>query len=258
MIRFINSTHYMILSKLANLVRLEFACCRYVNSAKIEAQVLNDIYHEQKRQGFDGCVKIYSHFKFNGKWFHTMNCTHVCGIQITCCLISKFLPLHCIALHCGRFCRTLLHGDWTTGSLAVRPPEEEKPPRAAHRPGPRHCEVSRAPEFAPQALLPLLLKLYCLYYLLWPAFSLLTRCVVQAAVVRPWIPALLRFDSYRYAKSLHITPFLRFLLETSLSIVDLKVENILFASPELDYGSDGIPLPTSPKIKCKYLLHLLM
>ena len=39
---------------------------KYVESAVIEARILNDIFDQQKKKKFDGCLKIYSHFKYNG------------------------------------------------------------------------------------------------------------------------------------------------------------------------------------------------
>lgn len=39
---------------------------KYVDSALIEARVLNDVRDQQKKKKFDGCVKIYSHFTYNG------------------------------------------------------------------------------------------------------------------------------------------------------------------------------------------------
>lgn len=40
---------------------------RYVESAKIEADILDDIYAKQKSSGADVCVKMFSQFRFNGK-----------------------------------------------------------------------------------------------------------------------------------------------------------------------------------------------
>ena len=41
--------------------------CRYADSAKVEANILDDIYSLQKKRKFDGCVKMFSHFEFKGK-----------------------------------------------------------------------------------------------------------------------------------------------------------------------------------------------
>lgn len=39
---------------------------KYVDSAKIEASILDDVYTRQKRNGVDCCLKLYSHFPLNG------------------------------------------------------------------------------------------------------------------------------------------------------------------------------------------------
>jgi serine/threonine protein kinase len=39
---------------------------KYVDSAKIEAQILDTIYLEQKAAKQSGCLKLYSHFKYDG------------------------------------------------------------------------------------------------------------------------------------------------------------------------------------------------
>ena len=40
---------------------------RYIDSAKIEADLLDDIYDKQNAQGLNVCVKMYSHFRFEGR-----------------------------------------------------------------------------------------------------------------------------------------------------------------------------------------------
>lgn len=42
---------------------------RYIESAKIEAEILDDIYDKQKERNVNVCVKMYSHFKFDGNSF---------------------------------------------------------------------------------------------------------------------------------------------------------------------------------------------
>lgn len=39
---------------------------RYVDSAKIEASILDDIYDKQKAQRVTFCVKMYSHWRLDG------------------------------------------------------------------------------------------------------------------------------------------------------------------------------------------------
>lgn len=39
---------------------------RYIDSAKIEADILDDIYDKQHQRGVNLCVKMYSHFRFEG------------------------------------------------------------------------------------------------------------------------------------------------------------------------------------------------
>lgn len=39
---------------------------KYVDSAKIEARILDEIYRHQKRSNTSGCVKLYSHFHYEG------------------------------------------------------------------------------------------------------------------------------------------------------------------------------------------------
>jgi serine/threonine protein kinase len=46
---------------------------KYVDSAKIEAEILDTIYREQKAAKQSGCVKLYSHFKYDG--LLTSSCT---------------------------------------------------------------------------------------------------------------------------------------------------------------------------------------
>jgi len=40
---------------------------RYIDSAKIEADLLDDIYDKQNAQNLNVCVKMFSHFRFGGK-----------------------------------------------------------------------------------------------------------------------------------------------------------------------------------------------
>ena len=40
---------------------------KYIDSAKIEAEILDDVYEQQNRQKVDFCVKMYASFRFNGK-----------------------------------------------------------------------------------------------------------------------------------------------------------------------------------------------
>lgn len=40
---------------------------KYVDSAKIEAEILDRIYRKQKAASFDGCLQLFGHFEFNGK-----------------------------------------------------------------------------------------------------------------------------------------------------------------------------------------------
>lgn len=40
---------------------------RYIDSAKIEADLLDDIYDKQNAQGLNVCVKMFSHFRFEGE-----------------------------------------------------------------------------------------------------------------------------------------------------------------------------------------------
>lgn len=47
---------------------------KYVESAVIEARILNDIFDQQKKKSFDGCLKIYSHFKYNGAFVVVYSC----------------------------------------------------------------------------------------------------------------------------------------------------------------------------------------
>jgi serine/threonine protein kinase len=39
---------------------------RYIDSAKIEASILNDVYEKQKHYKHKHCVKLYSHWKLDG------------------------------------------------------------------------------------------------------------------------------------------------------------------------------------------------
>jgi serine/threonine protein kinase len=39
---------------------------KYVDSAKIEASILDDVYTRQKREGVECCLKLYSHFPLDG------------------------------------------------------------------------------------------------------------------------------------------------------------------------------------------------
>lgn len=43
---------------------------RYVESAKIESDILHDIYTKQKAKDIDICVKMFSRFHFDGKLNH--------------------------------------------------------------------------------------------------------------------------------------------------------------------------------------------
>lgn len=40
---------------------------RYVESAKIEADILDDVFSRQRKYRIDLCVKMFSHFKFEGE-----------------------------------------------------------------------------------------------------------------------------------------------------------------------------------------------
>lgn len=39
---------------------------RYIESARIEVQILSDVYKNQKMQNVDYCVKLWSRFRYNG------------------------------------------------------------------------------------------------------------------------------------------------------------------------------------------------
>lgn len=39
---------------------------RYIESARIEVQILTDVYKNQKEQNLDLCVKLWSRFRFDG------------------------------------------------------------------------------------------------------------------------------------------------------------------------------------------------
>ena len=39
---------------------------KYVDSAKIEAAILDDVYSRQKRENTECCLKLYSHFPLDG------------------------------------------------------------------------------------------------------------------------------------------------------------------------------------------------
>jgi dual-specificity kinase len=39
---------------------------RYIDSAKIESDILDDVYDKQNAQGVNLCVKMYSRFRFEG------------------------------------------------------------------------------------------------------------------------------------------------------------------------------------------------
>lgn len=41
---------------------------RYIDSAKIEAELLDDIYDKQNAQNLNVCVKMFSHFRFGGEY----------------------------------------------------------------------------------------------------------------------------------------------------------------------------------------------
>lgn len=45
---------------------------KYADSAKVEANILDDIYSLQKKRKFDGCVKMFSHFEFKGHYCMVM------------------------------------------------------------------------------------------------------------------------------------------------------------------------------------------
>ena len=40
---------------------------KYIDSAKIEAEILDDVYEQQKQLKVDFCVKMYASFRFDGK-----------------------------------------------------------------------------------------------------------------------------------------------------------------------------------------------
>ena len=40
---------------------------KYIDSAIIEANILDKVYHKQKLHNSDYCMKMYSHFNYNGK-----------------------------------------------------------------------------------------------------------------------------------------------------------------------------------------------
>ena len=56
---------------------------RYIDSAKIEASILDDIYDKQKNRGVNLCVKMYSHFKFDGKFARPSSTFNVCPYLFT-------------------------------------------------------------------------------------------------------------------------------------------------------------------------------
>ncbi len=42
---------------------------KYVESARIEANILDEIYRKQKETRKNGCLNLYSHFEFDGNFY---------------------------------------------------------------------------------------------------------------------------------------------------------------------------------------------
>jgi hypothetical protein len=55
---------------------------RYVESARIESDILHDIYTKQKEKNVDVCVKMFSRFHFDGKYHSNQNHPRVLYIYL--------------------------------------------------------------------------------------------------------------------------------------------------------------------------------
>jgi len=68
---------------------------KYVESARIEADILGHVYDRQKEVGANCCVKLYSHFSFDGKVFgFVVACVHGSTALRSCIfLLSRRLLL---------------------------------------------------------------------------------------------------------------------------------------------------------------------
>mmetsp|Transcript_19155 Transcript_19155/g.32368 ORF Transcript_19155/g.32368 Transcript_19155/m.32368 type:complete len:168 (-) Transcript_19155:136-639(-) len=70
---------------------------RYIDSARIEANILDDIYTKQKQtKNVDMCVKMYSHFKFDGHYCLVFEPLGVSLLDLVKRNDYKRLPLNCV------------------------------------------------------------------------------------------------------------------------------------------------------------------
>ena len=66
---------------------------KYVESARIEADVLFDIRDKQRSSGSNYCVKLYSSFKFGGILLSFCRPYTICELILLCILHNNKIPL---------------------------------------------------------------------------------------------------------------------------------------------------------------------
>lgn len=71
---------------------------KYIDSAQIEAEILDDVYLKQKKHKVDLCVKMYSTFTFNGITIARKYIGHQSKLPIRSLRLVPFVERNCIAL----------------------------------------------------------------------------------------------------------------------------------------------------------------
>ena len=72
---------------------------RYVESALIEGSVLDAVYSRQKKERTDFCVKMYSHFNLNGKYYTPEVLLQYVASAAVCTVSYSICDLHVILQH---------------------------------------------------------------------------------------------------------------------------------------------------------------
>jgi len=76
---------------------------KYINSAKIEAQILDEVYEAQKKRNVDLCVKMYANFRYDGNYYYKNLLRQGIQSSILCSLL-----LHALSSNSNFICLSQL------------------------------------------------------------------------------------------------------------------------------------------------------
>ena len=77
---------------------------KYISSAKIEAQILNEVYEAQKKRNVNLCVKMYANFRYDGNYYYKNLLRQDIEFSILCSL----LLLHLLSSNSNSVCLSQL------------------------------------------------------------------------------------------------------------------------------------------------------